>query len=104
MPNFHDVLCKMRGMGIIMDEMWGAVIGSLGFTALLITPFIVNRIIKFKLEIAKINAQTTIKAEEIRAQNQLEIERMLKHENNSAKNSHFENEEFELPDRIKRRV
>lgn len=87
-----------------MDEIWGPVIGSLGFTALVITPFIVNKIIKYKLEIAKINAQTTIKAEEIRAQNQLEIERILRYEANSTKNSHFEKEEFDSPGRIKRRV
>lgn len=40
-----------------MDEMWGPVIGSLGFTMLIITPIIVNKIIKFKLELAKINAK-----------------------------------------------
>lgn len=63
-----------------MGEIWGPVIGSLGFTALIVTPIIVNKIIKFKLEIARINAETAIKSEEIRARNQLEIERMLKAE------------------------
>jgi hypothetical protein len=56
------------------------VIGCLGFTTLLITPFIVNKIIKFKLEIARINSETTIRAEEIRSKNQFELEKFLKQE------------------------
>ncbi len=65
-----------------MDEFWGPVLGSLGFTALVITPFIVNKIVKFKLEIAKINAETALKAEEIRAKNKLEIEKLIIQEGN----------------------
>jgi len=65
-----------------MDGTWGAVIVCLGLTTLIITPFIVNKIIKFKLEIAKINAETTIKAEEIRSRNQFEFEKYLKQEEN----------------------
>ena len=65
---------------IKMSEVWGAVIGSLGFTALVIAPFIVNKIIKFKLEIAKINAETTVRTEEIRSRNQFEFEKYLKQE------------------------
>ena len=60
-----------------MDEIWGPILGSLGFTALIITPFIVNKIIKFKLEIARINAETALKAEEVRAKNKLEIEKLI---------------------------
>lgn len=65
-----------------MGGNWGPAIGALGFTALIIAPFIVNRIIKYKLEIAKINAETTIKAEEIRSRNQFEFEKYLKQEEN----------------------
>lgn len=84
---------------------WSPVVGALGFTALLVTPFIVNKIIKYKLEIARINAETTIKSEEIRARNQLDIERVIKHENTSAQNGYFEDDGLsESPDRIKRRV
>lgn len=61
-----------------MDEIWGAVIGSLGLAMLLITPYIVNKIIKYKLEIARINSETTIRAEEIRSKNQLELEKYFK--------------------------
>ncbi len=61
---------------------WGPVVACLGFTMLVITPFIVNKIIKFKLEIAKINAETTIKSEEIRCRNQFEFEKYLKQEEN----------------------
>lgn len=84
-----------------MDEMFGAVIGSLGFTALIVIPIIVNKIIKFKLEIAKINAETTIKAEEIRARNQIEIEKLVKQQV-----GRFSNDEefYESPDRVKRRL
>ncbi len=65
-----------------MGETWGIVIGCLGFTMLLITPYIVNKIIKYKLEIARINAETTIRAEEIRSRNQFELEKYLKQEEN----------------------
>ena len=63
-----------------MSEYWGALIGSLGFTALIVSPFIINKIIKFKLEIARINSETTIRTEEIRARNQLEMEKLMEFE------------------------
>lgn len=85
-----------------MDEIWGPVIGTLGFTALIVIPIIVNKLIKFKLEIARINAQTTIKAEEIRANNQLEIEKLINQENRSRFSTQ---EDFnENADRLKRRI
>lgn len=95
-----------------MDETLGIIIGSLGFTALIITPIIVNKIIKFKMEIAKINADTTIKAEEIRARNQFEIEKLVYQEQNtnnrevqSSRSSFPNNEEFyEKPDRVKAKL
>lgn len=65
-----------------MDEMWGPVVACLGFTMLVITPYIVNRVIKYKLEIARINSETTIRAEEIRSKNQFELEKYLKEEEN----------------------
>ncbi|MCX7747766.1 MAG: hypothetical protein N2645_12900 [Clostridia bacterium] len=95
-----------------MGEIWGPVIGSLGFTALIITPIIINKLIKYKLEIAKINAETTIKAEEIRARNQLEIERLLAQDKNlqnqesprSQRRFSDDEEYFEKPDRIRDRL
>ena len=90
-----------------MDE-WILVIGCLGFTTLVITPFIVNKIIKFKLEIARINAETTIKAEEIRSRNQIELEKFLQHDDNEkseTKTSDFRDEEiYENPNRSRVRV
>lgn len=95
-----------------MGEIWGPVIGSLGFTALIVLPIIVNKIIKFKLEIAKINAETTIKSEEIRARNQLEIEKLVKQEQNTTSNeyqklrSNFSSDEefYNKPDRVKTKL
>lgn len=60
-----------------MDEMWGPVIGSLGFTLLVVGTYITNRIIKYKLEVARINSETTVKAEEIRCRNQFELDRYI---------------------------
>lgn len=88
-------------------EDWTPVVGALGFTALLVTPFIVNKIIKFKLEIARINAETTLKAEEIRAKNQLEIEMLIKRENHSqvTKTNYYDESEYDESSEIaKRRV
>lgn len=87
---------------------WIIVIGCLGFTTLIITPFIVNKIIKFKLEVARINAETTIKAEGIRARNQFELERYLKQEEfekNRAGNNDLNSEElYENPNKIRTRI
>ncbi len=87
-----------------MNE-WGPVVGILGITALIVAPFIVNKIIKFKLEVARINAQTTLKAEEIRAKNQLNIETIISRENKPHLNDyHNDGEYLDSQERIKRRV
>ncbi len=84
---------------------WSPVVGALGFTALIAVIVISNKVIKYKLELARINAETTIKAEEIRANNQLEIEMLLRQENNSQKSRFQEGvDSEETPDRVKRRV
>ncbi len=88
-----------------MNEMWGPVVSILGLTAIVVTPIIVNKIIKFKLEIARINAETTIKAEEIRAKNQLEIERLLKQEGQNRTAKYQADEDYdESRARIKHRL
>ncbi len=88
-----------------MTEMWGPVVGILGLTVILVTPIIVSRIIKFKLEIARINAETTIKSEEIRAKNQLEIERLLKQEGQNRSARYQTDEDYdESRARIKHRL
>lgn len=84
---------------------WSPVVGALGFTALIAVIVISNKVIKYKLELARINAETTIKAEEIRANNQLEIEMLLRQENYSQKSRFQEGADSqETSDRIKRRV
>lgn len=84
---------------------WSPVVGALGFTALIAVIVISNKVIKYKLELARINAETTIKAEEIRANNQLEIEMLLRQENYSQKSRFQEGvDSEETPDRIKRSV
>ncbi|MDF2989471.1 MAG: hypothetical protein K0R50_4981 [Eubacterium sp.] len=86
-------------------EDWAPVVSILGLAVLLVTPYIINKLIKFKLELARINAETTIKAEEIRAKNQLEIEMLLRQEERARRNDYHVDEEYnESPDRIKRRV
>ena len=83
---------------------WSPVVATLGFTALIVAPIIVNKIIKFKLEIARINSETTLKAEEIRANNQFEIEKMIRLEGQS-RIKYTETEVCEdSPDKIRRRA
>lgn len=83
---------------------WSPVVGALGLTALVVTPIIINRIIKFKLEIARINSETTLKAEEIRANNQFEIEKMIRLEGQS-RVKYTEAEDIQdTPDKIRRRA
>ncbi len=87
-------------------EDWIPMVGVLGLTAIIIVPFIVSKVIKYKLEIAKINAETTLKAEQIRANNQLEIEMLMKQQQSQSGKIRYQEEGSyeEAPDRIKRRV
>lgn len=87
-------------------EDWIPMVGALGLTAIIIVPFIVSKVIKYKLEIAKINAETTLKAEQIRANNQLEIEMLMKQQQSQSGRIRYQEEDSyeEAPDRIKRRV
>lgn len=63
-----------------MNEILSISLGTMGFMTVIICPFIINKIIKFKLEMAKIQSETEIRKEEIRARNQLEIEKMIQDE------------------------
>lgn len=63
-----------------MSEALEIALGTIGFTLAFASPFVVNKILKFKLEIAKIGMETEIKKEEIRAKNQFEIEKMIAQE------------------------
>ena len=87
-------------------EDWIPMVGALGLTAIIIVPFIVSKVIKYKLEIAKINAETTLKAEQIRANNQLEIEMLMKQQQSQSGRIRYQEEDSyeEAQDRIKRRA
>lgn len=52
-------------------------LGVMGFAAIVLAPFVINRYLKFKLEIERMRSQTEIKKEEIRAKNQLDIENLM---------------------------
>lgn len=61
-----------------------AAISVLTLAIVVSCPFVINRILKFKLEIEKMRLETEIKKEEIRARNQYDIEKMLKEEKGAA--------------------
>ncbi len=52
---------------------------------IVVCPFVINRILKFKVEIEKLRLENELKKEEIRARNQFDIEKMLKEEKEPAK-------------------
>jgi beta-lactamase regulating signal transducer with metallopeptidase domain len=52
-------------------------IGVMGFAAVVLAPLVINRVLKFKIEIEKMRNQTEIRKEEIRAKNQLDIENLM---------------------------
>ncbi len=87
-------------------EDWIPVVGSLGLALIVVIPFIVNKVMKYKLEIARINAETTLKAEQIRANNQLEIEMLVKQQEGQAGKLRYQEDVNydQTPDKIKRRV
>jgi hypothetical protein len=87
-------------------EDWIPVVGSLGLALIIVIPFIANKVMKYKLEIARINAETTLKAEQIRANNQLEIEMLVKQQEGRAKKSGYQEDADydQAPDKIRRRV
>lgn len=57
-------------------------LGTIGFVLAVMSPFIINRVLKFKLEIEKMRQETEIRKEEIRAKNQIDIEKMIAEERN----------------------
>jgi hypothetical protein len=87
-------------------EDWIPVVGSLGLALIVVIPFIVNKVMKYKLEIARINAETTLKAEQIRANNQLEIEMLVKQQEGQAGRLRYQEDADydQAPDKIRRRV
>jgi hypothetical protein len=76
-------------------------IAVVSLAVIVLSPFIINKIIKFKLEFEKMRLDAEIKKEEIRARNQYEIEKMLandrkefSNENHTqSKNRYYENHE-----------
>lgn len=60
-------------------------LGVVLFVLAVASPIVIMKVLKFKLELARINMETEIKKEEIRARNQLEIERMMLEEGKSTR-------------------
>ena len=50
---------------------------ALGITLLVVCPFIVHRITKYRIEIEKIRQEAEVRKEEIRCRNQLELEKFM---------------------------
>lgn len=63
-----------------MNENLTIVFGVLGFTTILICPFIINKITKFKLEMEKMRLEADVRKEEIRCRNQLELDKFINSE------------------------
>ena len=71
-----------------MNETLEIALGTIGFVLAVMSPFIINRVLKYKVEIEKLRQETEIRKEEIRAKNQLDIEKMLVAEQKKAKNKY----------------
>lgn len=63
-----------------MNDVIAISLGTIGFTAVLLCPYIINKVLKFKLEVEKMRMETELRKEEIRAKNQLDIECILAEE------------------------
>ena len=56
------------------------VLGTISFMLVLMCPFIINRVAKYKIEIEKISQETELRKEEMRCRNQLELEKYMMNE------------------------
>ncbi|HEY8348262.1 MAG TPA: hypothetical protein VIM13_00300 [Clostridia bacterium] len=53
---------------------------AIGITLIIVCPFIVHRITKYRIEIEKIRQDAEVRKEEIRCRNQLELEKFMMEE------------------------
>lgn len=60
-----------------MSEALTIALSTIGFTIVVLCPFIFNKYLKFKLEVEKMRLEAEVRKEEIRAKNQLDIEKMM---------------------------
>lgn len=60
-----------------MGETMTIIFGVVSFTAVLMCPFITNKITKFKLELEKMRLEADVRKEEIRCRNQLELDKFM---------------------------
>ncbi|GEM_PF-3024509 len=62
------------------------ILGTLGFMLIIMCPFIINKITKYKLELERMRIEADIRKEEIRARNQLELDKYIADEHIKEKN------------------
>lgn len=55
-------------------------LGTIAFTLTLLSPFLINRITKYKLEMERMRLEAEVKKEEIRVRNQFDMEKFLAEE------------------------
>jgi len=60
-----------------MGESLMITLGVIGFTLTLLSPFLVHRLTKYKLEIERMRLDAEVKKEEIRVRNQFEMEKYM---------------------------
>ncbi len=60
-----------------MQESLIIALGTIGFALVLMCPFIINKLTKYKIEIEKLKLEADVRKEEIRARNQLELDMFM---------------------------
>jgi hypothetical protein len=60
-----------------MSETMTIIFGVLSFTTVLMCPFIINKLTKYKLELEKMRLEADVRKEEIRCRNQLELDKYM---------------------------
>ncbi len=60
-----------------MSEDLTIIFGVVSFTAVVLCPFIITKITKYKLELEKMRLEADVRKEEIRCRNQLELDKFI---------------------------
>ena len=60
-----------------MSENLTIIFGVVSFTAVLLCPFVINKLTKYKLELEKMRLEADVRKEEIRCRNQLELDKFI---------------------------
>jgi len=80
---------------------WGPIVAIVSTTIVAVTAILANAISKHKLKVEQIKADAMVRVEEVRARNQLELERLVREEQaaragmtDKANNYEHQNEEY----------